>query len=157
MSDKEKPKRKLIVDNRRARYEYHILDTFEAGIVLVGTEVKSLRAGKVTMKDAFVTIRNGEPWLHNLHISPFEKGNRFNHEPTRPRKLLLHSRQIEKLEEGTQAKGLTVVPLKLYLTRGLVKVEIGLCQGKKIHDKRQVQAERSAKREIEREMKKSRR
>lgn len=147
--------RKRIASNRRARHEYHVLEAFDAGIVLVGTEVKSLREGKVTLVDAFATVKNGEVWLHNMHISPFEKGNRFNHDPLRPRKLLLHRREIAKLTQLTQEKGLTLIPLDMYFERGIAKVELGVCRGKKLHDKRATAAERSAKREIERALKES--
>lgn len=147
--------RKRIASNRRARHEYHVLETFDAGIVLVGTEVKSLREGKVTLVDAFATVKNGEVWLHNMHISPFEKGNRFNHDPLRPRKLLLHKGEIRKLTQLTQEKGLTLIPLDMYFERGIAKVELGVCRGKKLHDKRATAAERTAKREIERALKES--
>ncbi|MCA9794099.1 MAG: SsrA-binding protein SmpB [Candidatus Eremiobacteraeota bacterium] len=145
--------RKRIATNKRARHEYHILEKLEAGLVLVGTEVKSLRQGKVTMTDAFAALKDGEVWLFNLHISPFEKGNRFNHDPRRPRKLLLHGREIEKLIEKTEEKGLTIVPLDLYFLGGRVKCEIGVVRGKKLHDKRATSAERTAKREIDRALK----
>ncbi len=147
--------KKRIAQNRRARYEFFILDKFEAGLVLVGTEVKSLRAGKVTMSDAYAAVKKDEAWLFNLHISPFEKGNRFNHEPDRPRKLLLHRKEIERLQEAVDEKGLTIVPLELYFKGGIVKVLIGTARGKKTHDKRQVISERSAKREMDRALKES--
>lgn len=154
MSDDRAQANKYITKNRKAWYQYHILESFEAGLVLVGTEVKSLRQGKVSMVDAYATIKTDEAWLHNLHISPFEKGNRQNHDPLRPRKLLLHKREIQKLIAKTQEKGLTLIPLRLYLNpRGRVKVEVGLCKGKKLHDKRAATAEKDAKREIERVVK----
>ncbi len=149
MSDKKK----RITENRRGRFEYHISDTYEAGIVLVGTEVKSLREGKVNMSDAYAGIKNGEAWLFNLHISPFDKGNRYNHEPNRARKLLLHGREIERLQRATEEKGLTIVPLELYLKNGKVKVTIGVGRGKKLHDKRATVAQRQAKRDMERAVK----
>lgn len=151
MADKQRHRK--IALNRRARHEYLVLEHFEAGIVLVGTEVKSLRAGKATLVDAFATVKNGEVWLHNLHISPFEKGNRFNHDPRRPRKLLLHRSEIRKLTALTQEKGLTIIPLDMHFTGGKAKVELGVCRGKKVHDKRATSAERTARREIERAMK----
>lgn len=147
---------KRISSNRRARYEYHLIDKFEAGMVLVGTEVKSLRAGGPNLADAFVEIRKGEAWLKSLYIAPFEKGNRFNHEPTRPRKLLLHGGEIERIRKGLEEKGLTVVPLELYFIRGIVKLEIALARGKKLHDKRDSIKAKDAKREMDRQMKSAR-
>ena len=141
---------KVITLNRKARHDYHILDTFEAGICLQGTEVKSIRKGMVNLKDSFASIVSNEVFLENMHISPYEHGNIFNHEPLRKRKLLLHKSQIKQLIGKTKEKGLTLVPLKLYLKRGLVKVEIALAKGKKLYDKRQDIADRDAKREIER-------
>ncbi len=153
MSDKPAKGPKRISSNRRASYEYHLTDKFEAGLVLQGTEVKSLRAGGPNLSDAFVEIRNGEAWLKSLYIAPFEKGNRFNHEPTRPRKLLLHHSEIERLRKGLEEKGLTIVPLELYFIRGIVKLKIALARGKKLHDKRQSIKAKDAKREIDREIK----
>ena len=123
--------RKLIAENRRGRFEYHIIDTYEAGIVLVGTEVKSLRQGKLNMVDAYACVQNGEAWLYNLHISPFEKGNRYNHQPNRVRKLLLHGKELDRLQKATDEKGLAIVPLKLYFRKGIVKLELGVGRGKK--------------------------
>jgi len=141
---------KIVAENRKARHDYHIHETFEAGIALTGTEVKSLRAGKANLKDSYARIDNSELMLHNMHISPYDQGNRFNHEPLRTRKLLMHRYEINKLVGKTQEKGYTLVPLKLYFTRGRAKVEIALATGKKNYDKRQDIAERDAKREIDR-------
>lgn len=141
---------KIAADNRKARHDYHIHETYEAGLVLTGTEVKSLRAGKANLKDAYARIEHGELLLHNMHISPYDAGNRFNHEPLRVRKLLMHRSEIDKLMGKTQEKGYTLVPLKLYFTHGIAKVQIGLATGKKNYDKRQDMAERDAKREIDR-------
>jgi SsrA-binding protein len=149
---------KTIALNRRARHEFSIEDTIEAGIVLSGTEIKSIRAGKVNLADAFARIDRDEAWLVGAHIAPWESGNRFNHEPKRNRKLLLHRDEIDELLGKTKAKGLTLVPLRLYVTgRGKAKLEIGLGRGKQIHDRRRDLAERDAKREMERELADSRR
>ena len=139
--------------NRRAFHEYHILERLEAGIALTGTEVKSARAGKIQLKDGFVEFRDGQAFLTAVHISPYSHGNRENHEPERPRKLLLKKREIERLFGRTQAKGLTVVPLSFYLKGNHVKVEIGLAQGKKLYDKRQAARERELDREAQEAMK----
>ena len=139
-----------VVENRKARFEYHIKDTFEAGIVLLGTEVKSLRQGKANIRDAYATIKEGEVWLMNFHISPYEQGNQFNHEPLRPKKLLLHRQEIRRLTGLQKEKGMTLVPLKIYFKRNLAKVDLAVAVGKKIHDKREDVAARDAKRNIER-------
>lgn len=145
---------KIVVQNRKARHEYHILDTWEAGMVLVGTEVKSLRDSKANLKDSHARLtRKGEVFLHNMHISPYEKGNIANHDPLRVRKLLLHKREIRKLKGKVQEKGLTLIPLKVYFKDGKAKVEIALCQGKKHYDKRADIAKRDAKRDMDRSMK----
>jgi SsrA-binding protein len=141
---------RLIVSNRRARYEYHILDTFEAGLVLQGTEVKSLRDGRANLQDAFASFNRGELWLHNLHISPYEAGNRFNHDPLRPRKLLLHRRELRRLVGQAEQKGLTLVPLDLHFRNGVAKVSLALAKGKKLHDKRDDVKKRDAEREMAR-------
>jgi SsrA-binding protein len=141
---------KIITDNRKARHDYFILETYEAGIALTGTEVKSLRAGKVNLKDSYGLVKDGEMYLEGVHISPYEHGNRFNADPVRRRKLLLHKRQILKLYGQVKQEGLTLIPLKLYFTKGKVKVELALCKGKKLYDKRDATAARDAKREIER-------
>jgi SsrA-binding protein len=127
---------KTIVSNRKAYHEYHVLETYTAGLVLTGTEIKSLRAGKVSMVDAHARIEKGEIFLYSLNISPYESGTHYNHAPTRIRKLLLQKREIAKLSEKIQEKGLTLIPLKLYFSRCWVKVELGVCRGKKLHDKR---------------------
>ncbi|GAB4272199.1 SsrA-binding protein SmpB [Thermincola ferriacetica] len=137
------------IENRKARHDYHIEEVYEAGIELKGTEVKSLRAGKANLKDSFALVRNGEVFVHNMHISPYEQGNRFNHEPTRVRKLLLHRHEINKLIGATQQKGLTLVPLKIYFKNGRAKMALALARGKKLYDKRDDMAARDAKREIE--------
>ncbi len=138
------------VDNRRARFEYHILESLEAGIVLTGTEIKSVRQGGVSLNEAFARLREDELWLVNMHIPAYKEGSFSNHEPRRPRKLLLHRDQIARLGSRAAEKGLTIVPLRLYFTRGKVKVEIGLAKGKKIWDKRRATAERDVKRDLAR-------
>lgn len=144
---------KVLTQNRKARHDYHIEETYEAGIVLTGTEIKSLRAGRANLKDSFARVSNGEVWLHNMHISPYEQGNRYNHEPTRARKLLLHKREINKLIGLTKEKGYTLVPLKVYLKNGFAKVLLGLGKGKKKYDKREDLKRKEAQREIERAFK----
>lgn len=148
---------KIAAENRKARHDYHILEAFETGLVLTGTEVKSLRAGKANLKDSYAQIKNGEMFLHNMHVSPYEQGNIFNHDPLRQRKLLLHKAEIVRLFSKTREKGLTLVPLKIYFKHGMAKLELGLASGKKNYDKRQDMAERSAKREVDRAMKERRR
>jgi len=144
----------LIASNRRARHEYHIEESLEAGLVLTGTEVKSLRAGRASLSDAYARIENGEAWLHHLHIPPYEAGNIFNHDPLRTRKLLLHRRQIQRLAGKVSQRGYTLVPLRLYFSRGRAKVEIALARGKKLYDKREAigarEAERAAQRAVKR-------
>ncbi len=147
---------KIVSDNRQARFQYEILEVFEAGIVLTGTEVKAIRAGKVNLRDGFAQIRREEAFLLNVHISPHQNaGQFFNHEPRRTRKLLMHRQEIRKLIGKTEQKGLTLVPLKLYLQRGWVKVTIGLARGKKLHDKRESVKKREDKRDMERALKRS--
>jgi SsrA-binding protein len=139
--------------NRKARHEYLITETFEAGIVLTGTEIKSIRAGKANLSDAYARVEHGEAWLVGAHIAPYEAGNRHNHEPRRDRKLLLHRSEIDELMGRASAKGLTVVPLRLYITnRGRAKIELGLARGKQLHDRRRQIAERDSRRDIEREL-----
>lgn len=129
---------KVLVQNRKARHDFQVLDTLEAGIQLQGTEVKSCRANNISLADAYAKVENGELWLHGVHIAPYDQGNRNNHPPRRARKLLVHKREIRRLSRETDAKGLTIVPLKVYLNpRNKVKVELGLCRGKNVHDKRQ--------------------
>ena len=144
---------KTVALNRRARHEYSIEDSLEAGIVLSGTEIKSIRAGKVNLADAFARIERGEAWLVGAHIAPWEGGNRQNHEPKRDRKLLLHRGQIDQLLGKTKAKGLTLIPLKIYITeRGKAKLELGLGKGKQLYDRRREIAARDSRREVEREL-----
>ncbi len=144
--------------NRRARHEYTITDTFEAGIVLTGTEIKSVRAHKVSLAEAYARVEHGEAWLIGANIAPFEAGNRYNHEPKRTRKLLLHRGEIDELLGLTKAKGLTIVPLRLYISeRGVAKVELGVARGKQLHDKRRDIAERDARRDVAREIAEARR
>ena len=145
---------KVIADNRQARFLYEILETYEAGVELKGTEVKSIRQGKVNLQDGYALIRNGEAWLLNVHISPYQKAtDYFNHDPRRTRRLLLHKKEIRKLIGKVEQQGLTLVPLKMYFKRGLVKVSIALGKGKKLHDKRESLKERQDKRDMARAMK----
>jgi SsrA-binding protein len=141
---------RVVAQNRKARHEYHVLDTWETGIVLQGTEVKSLREGKANLADAFATMSGGELWLYNLHISPYEQGNRFNHDPLRPRKLLMHRAELRKLVGQVEQKGLTLVPLDVHFSNGIAKVNLALVRGKKLHDKRDALKERAEKRDMER-------
>ena len=147
---KEQDHIKIAAENRKARHDYFIHETYEAGIALTGTEVKSIRNGRANLQDSFARVENGEMLLYGVHISPYDQGNRFNHEPLRTRKLLMHRREINKLIGQTKEKGFTLVPLKLYFRRGRVKVELGLASGKKLYDKRADLAERDAKREMAR-------
>ena len=145
---------KIISDNRKARFLYEILESYEAGLVLTGTEVKSIRAGKVNLRDGYAIIRQGEAWLLNVHISPYQAGGTyFNHEPRRTRKLLLHKKEINRLLGKVEQQGLTLVPLKMYFKGGKVKVSIGLAKGKKIHDKRETIKRREDKRDMARALK----
>ncbi|HID53679.1 MAG TPA: SsrA-binding protein SmpB [Anaerolineae bacterium] len=141
---------KIVAKNRRARHEYHILETFEAGLALKGTEIKSIRAHRVSLKRGYVQPRGNELWLVDVHIAEYEQGNRENHDPIRPRKLLLHRREIDKIIEALNQKGLTCVPTMMYLKNGRAKVEIALARGKKLHDKRQDMARRDSQRQVER-------
>jgi len=142
----------VVANNRKARHDYHIEDTYQAGMVLTGTEIKSVRAGRVNLRDSYARVERGEVWLHNMHVSPYEQGNRFNVDPLRPRKLLLHRQEINRLLGRTVEKGLTLVPLKVYLARGYAKVELGLARGMRQYDKRQAIAERDIRRDEEREL-----
>ena len=144
----EKPAELLVAQNRAASYNYHILEKHEAGMVLLGTEVKSLREGKANVRDAYAVIRAGALWLLNCHISEYLPGGPFNHKPLRPRKLLLRSEQIEKLDRKTDQKGLTLVPLRIYFRDGLAKCEIALAQGKKKWDRRQTEKDKEARKEV---------
>jgi SsrA-binding protein len=139
---------RLIAQNRRASHDYFILDTVEAGLVLAGTEVKSLRHGRASLAEAYATVENGEAWVMQLHIPPYEQGNRWNLEPTRRRKLLLHRVEIARLEKAVAQMGQTIIPLKLYFSRGYAKLLLGIGKGKRVHDKRQTIAERDARREM---------
>jgi SsrA-binding protein len=143
---------KIIAVNKRARFDYHISETFEAGLVLQGTEVKSLRDGRVNLQDAYADVQNGEVFLLQAHINQYEQGNRFNHDPVRPRKLLLHKQEIKRLIGKTQEKGLTLIPTRMYFNRGKAKVELGLAKGKKQYDKREDLKRRTAERDIARAM-----
>lgn len=145
--------KKIVASNRRARYEYELLERVEAGIALTGAEVKSIRAGKVSIAEAFGRIDDGEVWLHGMHISPYEAASRWNSDPVRPRKLLLHRQEIRRLIGGVQEKGRTLVPLEIYFKRGRAKVDLALARGKKLHDKRETLKRQEAKREVDRAVK----
>lgn len=149
----EKTALKTIADNRKARHYYFILESYEAGIELTGTEVKSIRDGGLNLKDSWISIDNGELFIKQMHISPYEKGNIFNKDPLRTRKLLMHKREIMKLLGQVKQDGLTLIPISVYFKGSRVKVQVGLCKGKKQHDKRDAMAQRDAKRTIDRELK----
>lgn len=151
--DAKKDEVKIIADNRKVRHEYHIIDVIEAGIELHGTEVKAMRNGKANLSDAFARIDDGEMWLHNCHIAPYEHGNRFNHEPLRKRRLLLHKMELIKLKSKVQEKGLTIVPLKLIFKGNWAKVELAIVKGKQLYDKREAITDRDNKRQIDRVVK----
>ena len=144
---------KVLAQNRQASYEYSILETFEAGMVLKGTEIKSIRNARINIRDGYVSIRNGEATLQNVHISPFEQGNIFNHDPLRSRKLLLHKKQINYLANQTKTQGVTVIPLKVYIKDGYAKVLISVAQGKKKYDKRESLKQKDMKRDVDRALK----
>jgi SsrA-binding protein len=144
---------KVLLTNRAAYHEYHILSTYEAGVVFKGTEVKSVRAGQIQLKESYVGVRDGEAWLFNAHISPYAYGNRDNHEATRTRKLLLHRREIDKLEQETTVKGMTLVVTRVYVKKGRVKFEIGVARGKKLYDKRETAMRRTIDRETQAQLK----
>jgi SsrA-binding protein len=144
---------KLLLANRAAYHEYHILNTYEAGVVFKGTEVKSVRAGQIQLKESYVAVRDGEAWLFNAHISPYAYGNRDNHDATRTRKLLLHRREIDKLEQEATTKGMTLVVTRVYLKKGRVKFEIGVARGKKLYDKRETEMRRTVERETRAQLK----
>lgn len=144
---------KEIAANRKAFHEYFVLERYEAGIELCGTEVKSIRAGAVNLKDSFCTVKDGELFVRAMHVSPYEHGNIFNKDPVRPRRLLMHKREIAKLNARIMQDGVTLIPLSLYFKDSRVKVELGLCKGKKLHDKRDSEADRETKRDIERTLK----
>jgi SsrA-binding protein len=142
-----------IVNNRAAFHEFHVLDRYEAGVMLVGTEVKSVMAGRIQLKDAYVSVKDGEVWLFNAHVSPYSHGNRENHEPLRTRKLLLHKREIEKLERETTVKGLTLVVTRIYWKNKRIKFEIGVAKGKKLYDKRESEMRRTVEKETQQQIK----
>ena len=144
---------KTIATNRKARHDYFLYDTYEAGMVLTGTEIKSIRAGRVNLRDSYVAIRDGQAWLVNVHIAPYSAGSRENPDPRRDRKLLLHRREINRLQSAVQEKGLTIVPLRLYMKDNRAKVEIALARGRKLYDKRAAIEEKETQRRIEREIK----
>ncbi|MDD5168672.1 MAG: SsrA-binding protein SmpB [Syntrophales bacterium] len=141
---------KIIAQNKTARINYFIDDTYEAGIVLVGTEVKSIREGRVNLKDSYALVKDGEVWIHEMHVSPYSHGNRYNHDPLRTRKLLLHNREIKRLYGKSREKGLSLIPLKIYFKNGKVKVEIGIGRGKKLYDKREDMKLKDDKRDMQR-------
>ena len=147
---KEKEAVKVLAQNRKARFSYEILESFEAGIVLTGTEVKSARQGRVNLQDAYASVEKGEVFIKGMHISPYDQGNRFNPDPLRKRKLLLHKREIRKLAVSVQQEGLTLIPLRLYLKRGLIKLELAIAKGKKLYDKRESIKKRETERELSR-------
>ncbi|HZH90859.1 MAG TPA: SsrA-binding protein SmpB [Pyrinomonadaceae bacterium] len=144
---------KILLTNRAAFHEYHILSTYEAGVAFKGTEVKSVRAGQIQLKESYVSVRDGEAWLFNAHISPYAYGNRDNHEATRTRKLLLHRREIDKLEQEATVKGMTLVVTRVYVKKGRVKFEIGVARGKKLYDKRETEMRRTVDRETQAQLK----
>jgi len=144
---------KIVSNNKKAYHDYFILDTYEAGIELKGTEIKSVRKGSANLKDAFIRIKNNEAFIENMHIAPYEQGNRFNHDPLRTRKLLLHKKEIKKLQKEIKENGLTIVPTKLYFNTSKAKLEIALARGKKLYDKRQDLKAKDAKRDVERALK----
>ena len=144
---------RVACENRKARHDYFIHETYEAGIELKGTEVKSLRAGKANLRDSYAEVKDGEVFVEHMHISPYEHGNIFNRDPVRPRRLLMHKREIFKLQARVQQDGVALIPLSLYFKDSRVKVELGLCKGKKLHDKREATAERDTRREMDRVMK----
>lgn len=144
---------KTIAQNRKAYHDYFVLETYEAGIELFGTEIKSIRAGRVNLKDSFCSVDDGEMYAIGMHISPYEQGNRFNRDPMRKKKLLLHKKEINKLFAESQQQGFSIIPLQLYIRKGRAKLQIGLCKGKKMYDKRAVQAKKDSDRAIERAMK----
>ncbi|WZU02066.1 SsrA-binding protein SmpB [Erysipelothrix sp. D19-032] len=143
----------VVAKNRKAYHDYFIEDEFEAGMVLLGTEIKSIRDGKVQLKEAFISIKDGEAWIKGMHIGLYEQGNRFNHDELRDRKLLLHSHEIEKLQKGQTLQGYTIVPLNIHLSKGRAKLQIALAKGKHLYDKRQTEKERDQKRDIQKAMK----
>ena len=153
MAEKKKEGQKIVAQNKKAWHDYFVDEKYEAGVALSGTEIKSIRRGAVNLKDSYCSFKNGEMFAVGVHISPYEQGNRFNHEPLREKKLLMHKREIMKLQGLVQQKGFTLIPLSLYFSGSYVKMEVGLCRGKKLYDKRDSDAERQANRDIDRHMK----
>ncbi|MFN8522052.1 MAG: SsrA-binding protein SmpB [Chloroflexota bacterium] len=154
----EKPDRdRTFASNRRAYHDYHVLHSVEAGVVLTGTEIKSVREGRVNLRDGYARVQNGEVWLYNVHISTYDPGNRYNHEPMRPRKLLLHHGEIVRLQTESQQQGLTLVPLRMYQKKGFAKIEIAVVRGKKQYDKRESIADRDARRDVDRALREAER
>jgi len=145
-------KTKTVATNRKAKFEYFLLEEFEAGVSLKGSEIKSVRAGQISIKEAYIRVDEHEAWLMEAHIAPYAEANRFNHEPRRPRQLLLHKKEIKKLRNNIRKKGLTVIPTKVYLKNGRAKIEIALARGKKLHDKRQAIAKRETERDLKRQI-----
>ena len=145
--------KKIITNNTKARHDFFIIEVYEAGLELAGTEIKSVRAGEVSLKDSFAKVRNGEVFVYNMHISPYAQGNRYNKDPMRPKKLLLHKKEIRKLDESVSQEGLTLVPLDVYLINGKAKLSLAIAKGKKLYDKREDIAKRDAKRDMDRRMK----
>jgi SsrA-binding protein len=150
---KQEDTRKVVARNKKALHDYHIIESMEAGVVLIGPEVKSIRAGRASLVGAYARIDNGEAWLHDMHVSPYDPASRWNEDPLRPRKLLLHNKQIRKLIGASKEKGLTLVPLDLYISRGYVKVTLALARGKNLFDKRETLKRKTAEREIDRAVK----
>ena len=148
-----KKEHKLLAENRKAFHDYHIFDKYVAGIVLTGTEIKSIRKGMLNLKDSYAKIENGEVFIYSMHISPYEQGNRYNHKPERVRKLLLNKQEIDKMEAKIKKEGYTIVPLELFLSHGFAKIEIGLAKGKKLYDKREAIAKKTQDRDIARQIK----
>lgn len=146
---------KIVARNRKARHEYHLLDKFEAGLVLQGSEIKSIRAGQINIKQAYVRVDGEQAWLVDAHIAPYDQASYLNHEPTRQRKLLLHKKEIYRMWDEVRRKGTTIIPTQVYLKKGRAKVEIAIARGKKLHDKRSVIAERDVQRQVERELRRS--
>ena len=146
---------KVVARNKKASHDYHLLEKFEAGLVLQGSEIKSIRAGQISIKQAYVRVNGEEAWLVDAHIAPYEQASRFGHDPTRPRKLLLHKKEIHRLWDEVRLKGTTIIPTQVYLRDGRAKVEIAIARGKKLHDKRQSIAQRDAQRQVERELRQS--
>lgn len=145
--------KKIVANNKKARHDYFIQDVYEAGIVLTGTEIKSVRASNLNLKDSFAKVYNGEVFVYNMHISPYEQGNRYNQDPLRPKKLLLHKKEIRKLDQSTSQDGLTLIPLDVYFVKGKAKLSLAIAKGKRLYDKRDDIAKRDAKRDIDRRIK----